>query len=104
MKNSEESVIALIKFLCIQLNEKGVIEYIKINLAANGEDEGTSVISKSDLIEKIKDINSMTYVKELKLQTFEGKSINVVDDKYFRTDGDTNEKNDLLDLPICKLK
>ena len=43
-------------------------------------------------------------IKELKLQTFEGKSINVVDDKYFRTDGDTNEKNDLLDLPICKLK
>jgi hypothetical protein len=58
-----------------------------------------SIFPKSKLIDLIDSlINSGN---EVDVRTIDGTKVYVIDNRYFRTDGDTNDQNDLLDLPTC---
>lgn len=58
-----------------------------------------SIFSKSKLIEFIGSLKDSG--NEVSIRTVEGVEVDIIDNRYFRTDGDTNDKNDLLDLPSC---
>ena len=58
-----------------------------------------TIFPKSKLIELIDSLTNSG--NEVDIKTIEGTKVYIVDNRYFRTDGDNNDKNDLLDLPAC---
>jgi hypothetical protein len=88
-------------FLDVTLNSEGVIETITVDDQNNilGFPAGMSthkLMKKQDLVSLV----LMLYMNgmNLSMETADGTKVTLVDGKYFRTNGDDNVNNDLLDL------
>lgn len=84
---------------CISVNSENII----INLGVTFKDENESFdvdITKEKLIKTIRKIELSDKVKIL-IKTKKGTKVEIINNKYFRTDGDKNKNNDLLDCDKC---
>jgi len=99
-QNNMEKLI----FKCTILNDEGVIEKIGV-YDENGilDDASGSmhykVRDKQELIDVIQTLSE----NEFKMETDDETEVILVSGKYFRTDGDENQENDLLDLTDCRI-
>jgi len=95
-------------FKCTILNEDGIIEQIGVYDENAVLSDGTGkmhykVREKQELIDVINELKNSKDAVEFEMMTSDGTEVILVDNKYFRTDGDKNKSNDLLDLNNCKL-
>lgn len=106
-KKIKQSNMEKLIFKCTILNDEGVIEKIGVYDENSILDDASGsmhykVRDKQELIDVIQTLSESEIGFEM--VTDDGTEVILVDEKYFRTDGDKNQENDLLDLMDCSLR
>lgn len=102
----KKTLINKLLFKCVILNDENVIQYVGIwdvngIMSDNNGKLHYKVREKQDAIDKINQLIENNILFEM--VTDDNTQVIIVDNKYFRTDGDKNKKNDLLDLLSCDI-
>ena len=82
---------------CIQMDENGIIRYLET--VQDEKDSKTLLWEKETLIKWLNHQKSINI--NVNLITLNKTRVELIKNKYFRTDGDQNAENDLLDLDPC---
>ena len=77
---------------CIEKDSKGVIDKI-------GSSISPSPLTKDSFIKTIR--NAEKNSQKVDIETSKGTKVEIIKDKYLRTDGDKTKDDDLLNMPIC---
>jgi hypothetical protein len=95
----------IIKINCVS-TKSGVISDLGFNLKLGEFDIDQNItLPKPKLIELVHHLEALD--NEVIIETIDGTKVTICGDRphtvggYFRTDGDTDKQNDLLDLPTC---
>lgn len=86
----------------ITLNENKSINTISV--LSDFADDGVpcfEITHKESFIEKVRELEGYGFT--VSIYTSKKVKVQIVDDRYLRTEGDSDDKNDLLDLPVAKM-